>query len=195
MPKNADIYRIIGASNHTDDEREDKDFYATDPRAVDALCRQETFKGGIVEPCCGMGHISERLKRHGYKVTSYDIEGRGYGRVRDFFDFENMPTGCKNIITNPPYKGSTDFIIHALNLVPVGGKVAFFLKTQYLEGQDRYERVFKYARPKKIIQMINRVRCHKNGDDFISQSAIAYAWYVWEKGYKGKTIVEWEYCK
>ena len=22
-------------------------------------------------------------------------------------------------------------------------------------------------------------------------SAVAYAWYVWEKGYKGETIIKW----
>lgn len=29
------IYSIIGASNHTDKEREENDFYATDPIAID----------------------------------------------------------------------------------------------------------------------------------------------------------------
>nr|DAL54124.1 MAG TPA_asm: adenine-specific methyltransferase [Caudoviricetes sp.] len=31
-----------------------------------------------------------------------------------------------------------------------------------------------------------------NGDfDSIGGSAAAYAWFVWEKGYKGETIVKW----
>jgi len=36
--------------------------------------------------------------------------------------------------------------------------------------------------------------CAKNGD-FESKkkegSAVAYAWYVWEKGYKGETVIKW----
>lgn len=31
-----------------------------------------------------------------------------------------------------------------------------------------------------------------NGDfSSMSSSAAAYAWFVWEKGYKGETIVKW----
>ena len=37
--------------------------------------------------------------------------------------------------------------------------------------------------------------CAKNGDfdEMIAGggSAVAYAWYVWEKGYKGDTILKW----
>lgn len=32
-----DIYRMLGASNHCLDAREENDFYATDPEAVEAL--------------------------------------------------------------------------------------------------------------------------------------------------------------
>lgn len=32
----------------------------------------------------------------------------------------------------------------------------------------------------------------KNGDfESTTSSAVAYAWYVWQKGYKGNTIVKW----
>ena len=31
-----------------------------------------------------------------------------------------------------------------------------------------------------------------NGDfDVLNGSATAYAWFVWEKGYKGETVVKW----
>lgn len=31
-----------------------------------------------------------------------------------------------------------------------------------------------------------------NGDfDMYGSSAAAYAWFVWEKGYQGETIVKW----
>ena len=37
--------------------------------------------------------------------------------------------------------------------------------------------------------------CAKNGkfDEMRASggSAVAYAWFVWQKGWKGKTIVEW----
>jgi hypothetical protein len=34
----ASIYKTLGASNHTDKERESDDFYATEPKAIDILC-------------------------------------------------------------------------------------------------------------------------------------------------------------
>ena len=38
----------------------------------------------------------------------------------------------------------------------------------------------------------SRLKCAMNGDfeDF-SSSAAAYAWFVWEKVYKGETTVKW----
>lgn len=34
--------------------------------------------------------------------------------------------------------------------------------------------------------------CYKNGDmTGKSESAIAYAWYVWEKGFTGDPVIKW----
>jgi len=36
------------------------------------------------------------------------------------------------------------------------------------------------------------LNCAKNGDfEKYTSSAVAYAWFVFEKGYKGDTIVRW----
>lgn len=35
------IYKALGASNHTEAEREDNDYYATDPIAIDKLLAAE----------------------------------------------------------------------------------------------------------------------------------------------------------
>lgn len=39
----------------------------------------------------------------------------------------------------------------------------------------------------------SRVNCAMNGDfkKYNHNSAVAYAWFVWEKGYKGDTILKW----
>lgn len=37
-----------------------------------------------------------------------------------------------------------------------------------------------------------RLNCAKNGDfDAYKSSAMAYAWFVWEKGFTGKPVIEW----
>lgn len=47
------IWKTLGASNHTDEEREQDDFYATDPDAVDKLLMVESPNGRIWECAAG----------------------------------------------------------------------------------------------------------------------------------------------
>lgn len=49
------IYSTLGASNHSDYERVEQDFYATSPLAIDALLKHETFSKNIWENACGGG--------------------------------------------------------------------------------------------------------------------------------------------
>jgi len=184
------IYKTLGASNHTDKEREENDFYATEPKAAELLMEVEGFSGPIWECACGMGHLSEVLKKR-YEVYSSDLINRRYGVQFDFFN-ETCWNG--NIITNPPYKFAQKFIEHALNIIPTGNKVCMFLKVQFLEGKARKKLFTKYP-PKVIYVSSSRLLCAKNGkfQEMIDGggSAVAYAWYVWEKGYKGDTVVKW----
>lgn len=55
------IYSCLGASNHSEGERQSEDFYATEPRAVEELLERETFSPTILEPCVGQGHIARVL--------------------------------------------------------------------------------------------------------------------------------------
>lgn len=41
------IYKTLGASNHTEKEREENDYYATEPKAVELLCQLEKFNEWI----------------------------------------------------------------------------------------------------------------------------------------------------
>lgn len=67
-----------------------------------------------------------------------------------------------------------------------------FLKLTFIEGKARYFEIFKNNRPKRILIFSERISCFKNGNkkDF-EKGAVAFAWYVWEKGYQGETIVDW----
>lgn len=75
------IFKTLGASNHTEKERETDDFYATDPVAIDLLCDYPYVElpQGVWEPSCGSGCLSERLRKRGYNVVSTDLIDRGYG--------------------------------------------------------------------------------------------------------------------
>lgn len=60
-----DIFVTLGASNHTENEREHNDYYATEPKATNLLLEVEDFTNTILEPCCGEGHISKQLIQGG----------------------------------------------------------------------------------------------------------------------------------
>ena len=195
MPKDwvggrAAVFKTLGASNHTDNERQREDYYATEPSATEWLCKLEQFSGPILEPSCGEGHISEVLKAQGYDVTSRDLVNRGYGDEADFLSIDNTEW-MGDIVTNPPYKFAREFVEKALQIVPNGNKVAMFLKLTFLEGKAR-RNLFRTAPPIRVWVSSSRLKCAMNGDfDAIGGSATAYAWFVWQKGYKGDTIINW----
>lgn len=182
----------MGASNHTDKERQQYDYYATEPKAVELLLAEETFSPVIWECACGEGHLSKVLKEHGYEVISTDLIYRGYGDPEPLnFLEETLLDFEGDIITNPPYKYALDFVKQALNSVQYGKKVAMFLKLQFLEGKGR-KQFFLENPPKTVYVSSSRLNCAKNGkfEDY-SSSAVAYAWFVWEKGFCGDPIIKW----
>ena len=186
------IYVTLGASNHVAEDRAEYDYYATDPRAVELLLRLEAFSHNIWEPASGGGHIAAVLRDHGHNVRCSDIVDRtGDTEIVDFLEYDGTFNG--DIITNPPYKYAKEFCEKALEVIPVGNKIAMFLKLQFLEGKAR-KNLFINNPPKIVYVSSSRLKCVKNGD-FASQgdtsSAVAYAWYIWEKGYTGNTIITW----
>lgn len=189
------VYTTLGASNHSKKERAPNDFYATDPSAIDGLLSAIDLPKRVWECACGAGHLSERLKDYGKEVYSSDLVVRSYGVGGvDFLASKNIPhVSC--IITNPPYKNALAFVLHALDILPPGGVACFFLKTTFLEGRHRYDKLYSRHPPKYVFQFVGRVLCAKNGDfdkmRASGGSAVSYAWFVWEKGYRGDTVVRW----
>lgn len=169
-------------------DAEEHDYYATDPRAVELLLEQEKFAPCIWEPACGEGHISKVLEENGYSVISTDLIDRGFGvGGMDFLKVTSKFSG--DIITNPPYKYAREFVEKALELVESERKVAMFLKLTFLEGQNRRDLFRKYP-PQTVYVSSARLQCAKNGE-FSGGSMVAYAWFVWQKGYEGPAQIKW----
>lgn len=152
------IFKTLGASNHTDKERQHEDFYATDPIAAELLLKEEKFSN-IWECACGEKHLSKVFEKAGYNVRSSDIIDRCGNEVFDFLSMENQKWEG-DIITNPPYKYALDFIYKSLQIIPDGHKVAMFLKVQFLEGKER-KRLFKNFPPKVVYISSSRILCAK----------------------------------
>jgi len=184
------IFTTLGASNHVEHERAEYDYYATEPKAMELLLAEEIFYPTVWECACGEGHLSKVLLDHGYGVKSSDLIYRNFGEGG--IDFLKQNKTCYvDIITNPPYKYAKEFVEHALEILEDGRKVAMFLKLTFLEGKARKE-LFLKAPPKKVYVSSSRLKCAKNGKfEETGSSAAAYAWFVWEKGYKGYPTIRW----
>lgn len=167
---------------------EKNDYYATEPKAVELLLQQELFSPRIWEPACGEGHITKVLQKNGYDVLSSDLIDRGFEGtiVQDFLLTEEND---RDIITNPPYRYAKEFVEHALDISPKGTTIAMFLKLTFLEGKGRRE-LFKRYPPKTVYVSSSRLQCGKNGC-FDGSSMVAYAWFVWIKGYNESTQIKW----
>ena len=186
-----DTLKVMGASNHCSDERSKLDYYGTNPISTKALLKVEKFDHNIWEPAAGHHLIANTLKEAGYDVTTTDIADYGFGdEIGNFLEVTAKDSWDGDIITNPPYNLSTEFAVKALEVVKPGHKVAMFLRTLFLEGTKRYEKLFKENPPKVIYVFTNRQVSDKN-DDFSKGSAVSYSWFVWEKGYKGEPIIKW----
>ena len=139
----ASAFKQLGASNHTNDEREENDYYATDPFAAELLLEVEPNLDNIWECACGEGHLAEVFAKSNKLNKATDLVDRGYGVVEDFFE-SNEPYHNGDIITNPPYKYAQEFVEKAIQRIDVGRKVCMFLKVLFLESKSRKELFTKY---------------------------------------------------
>lgn len=190
------VFMALGASNHSQTNREPNDYYATDPKAVEILLQHEVFSPCVWECACGGGHITEVLESHDYKVKSSDIVNRGlkHAEIIDFLEVskddlcESVPM---DIVTNPPYKYAKEFVEKAIDISMDGTKIAMLLKLSFLEGKAR-KQLFKKHPPKRIYVFSSRIQCAKNGDfKNANKSAVCYAWFIWEKGFAGEPVIKW----
>ena len=185
------IFATHGASNHSTEERAERDYYATDPDAVKKLLQVEKFSHFIWEPACGGGHIAEVLKAAGYDVFCSDIVNRGYEGTKTADFLKAKQANIRDIITNPPYSQAKEFVQKALDVSGNFVKVAMFLKLTFLEGAKRKELFDKYP-PCRIYVFRNRIDCWKNGEKPDAPAkAVCYAWFIWEKGFKGSPQIKW----
>lgn len=173
--------------------REENDYYATDPNAMRVLLERETFSPNVWEVACGEGNLSEVLKEYGYNVYSTDLIDRGYqDEIIDFLKNDKKFNG--DIITNPPFKYTTEFILNSLDAVPEGNKVAMFLKLNYLAGKKRYQEIYRKYPPMTVYVFSGRMGCSKNNTpEGFKGGPMNYAWFIWEKGKQGPTEIKWIY--
>lgn len=173
--------------------RVENDFYATHPDSTKALLEVEEVIYPALEPACGEGHISKLI--YDPSLVSTDLVYRGYGEGGiDFLDNDYVDLEFQTIITNPPFNLFQEFVEKALKIAKK--KVIMFGKLQALEGQKRA--TFLQKTPLKYVYVFKKrqqpMRNGKDNDEITGKkmsSTMAFAWYVWEIGYKGEPIIRW----
>lgn len=193
--------KILSGTNlagmSTTRERVEDDYYATPYDATKMLLDSVGFTGSFLEPCVGGGHIAEVIKQYyDTEIFGSDLIDRGYPNtlVTDFLTY-SFDRKFDNIVTNPPYSLAQEFLEKGIEVINDNGKIAMFLKIQFLEGVKRREMFIKYP-PRYIYVFSKRQNPWRNGNQVDEKgkpwaSTMCFAWFIWEKGFKGEPIVRW----
>ena len=188
---------MVGDGKKSD--RSPNDFYETPASATHALLDNEIFDGGIWEPACGAGAICNVLTERGYcDVSASDLINRGYGESgHDFIkDTEIIAPDAnrrllrRNVITNPPFNLSLEFTRRALEVAT--GKVAMFNKLTFIAGINRYEKIFKLGRLRRVYVFCKRPPFCRPGEKEMS-GMMEFAWFVFDKTAdpKQEPVIKW----
>ena len=162
------IFKMLAASSHSKDAREEHDFYSTEPKAVEDLLRYVDLQHKVTEPSCGNGNIANVLLSHGHEVDAYDLIDRGFGYTKDFLSDNTQIDG--DIVMNPPYKYAMEHVSHGMSILKDGGKLCAFLKVQFLESQKRKPLFDAY--PLKYMYVFRkRTNSYRNDDRSLGGSA------------------------
>lgn len=169
-------------------DREKDDFYPTPRGLTVPLLRMETFEGAVWECACGDGAISSLLAEQ-YITFSTDLVARGpylTGGV-DFLMEQSLL--APNVVTNPPFKLWQQFVNHALDLG--ARKVVMLGRVLNLEGKAASSLMQRRGLARVLISA-GRVDILPPGAKPTGKGGIiAYAWYVFERGFQGDPTIKW----
>lgn len=68
--------------------------------------------------------------------------------------------------------------------------MCLLLKLTFLEGVGRRE-LFRQSPPARIYVFSKRLSMTRNGNKYTNSGMIAFAWFVWVRGYNGSPQVDW----
>ena len=170
------------------------DYYPSLREAVDALIRLERpyLPQRLWEPACGDGAIVRPFREAGYTVHATDLVARGCPDSESGVDFllpVVVPEDIGGVVTNPPFKFARQFVDKALGFSPY---VAMLLRLSFLEGSAR--RPWFESSPLARVHVSSKrlPMMHRGGwDGPTASSAIAFAWFVWDRRHEGRPHIHW----
>jgi hypothetical protein len=167
------------------------DLHETPRPVVEALLRIQKIPHVIWEPACGPGSIVKCLRDHGHEVIASDLVDYQCPNSQSRIDFlmeRRAPDNCECVLTNPPFKLARQFAEHATDLCPL---VYMFLRFAFYESECRSDLLENrglsnvYCFRRRVPMMHRQDWTGKKAG-----SGIAFGWFVWRRGYTGKTQLE-----
>ena len=207
------VFKLMGS--HSATERAKDDFYQSSPEIANALfeCVKTGIKGNklyaaglentvIIDSSVGTGVLLEPFKNKLWCQIGYDIADRGYEnvRVQDWFavDMRELTKAAwfhwhpKIIVQNPPFKLALEFVQHGLELLNKGELLFSLHRLLFLEGGERFGKLYgNKQKPKYVFVFPKRVSCIAPNVPNKGQNAMCYAWFMWQKGFRGNTQIKW----
>lgn len=192
---------------------DDLDFFPTHPWATRALFEYVLKRRPVIfplgrsrvwEPACGRGDMARPIAEYVGEVFASDVYDYGHGEIFDFLSLNNelvlqMPPepvrhGVDWIITNPPFNNLLEFFEIAWRMADVG--VAMLMRTQALEGIDRYNQIYEPFRGRYTwAQFVERVPMCEGRLDPKGGTATAYGWLVVQKHGESSPLIHIPPCR
>jgi len=187
-------------------KREPNDFYPTAIEvcrvALGVLPEQLTVKPDcrpfIVDPGAGTGVWGIAAKeRWNALLWGCDIRVLEQPSVYDEwhaktnFVTSNKTPNADLVMGNPPYKFAEQFVRGAFAAVRNGGYILFLLRLAFLESQTRGNGLWKAYPPKEVYVLSARPSFINEGPKAGKTDATVYGIFVWQKGWVGKSTLDW----
>jgi hypothetical protein len=176
-------------------DRKHLDQYYTPQSIADALvdwyAARYPWPINVIEPSSGLGSFCRAIRRtmSGVDLLGIDLEPKTEAvEVCDLHlakDFLTVTCDEQSdlVIGNPPFSDAEAHIRHAITLVKEGGHVAFLLRLAFMESHKRAD-FWSGIRAREILVLRNRPSFTGGGTD-----SAAYGFFVFERGYRGATVI------
>ena len=180
--------------------RDALDDFPTPPWATRALCEWLKGKHGSLdtlicrEPAANRGHMVRPLSEYFSEVQAADVHDYAAGFPVEDYLLGLNPEKVDWTITNPPFRLAEQFIERAVNSSRCG--TAMIVRSAFLEGVGRFERLFSLNPPSDVLQFSERVVMHKGRLSPKGSTATAYAWLIWGcreavRSSRSGTVLSW----
>lgn len=183
--------------------RAENDFYPTPIKlATDIVWEYANGFNGmtVLDPGCGDGSfgyaINFVLEDNVSRIDGVDIVERKlqeeelnpYKKIyyEDFLTFKNK-IDYDLVIGNPPYSLAEEFVRKSIDCLDDGGRILFLMKLAFLESKKRTRGLFKELPPSHVHVLAGRPSFDGTG----RTNDYAFAVFEWNKGYHGKTVLDW----